>query len=434
MTLTSIDLFSGIGGFTYGFEKAGIKTVAHVEKNEHSMAVLRRHWPDTRKFGDITDVTGKELGSANILAGGFPCQDLSVANQARAGLAGSRSGLWSHFERLIGEINPTWVVFENVPGLLSANGGRDFAAILRGLENRGCAGIAWRVLDSQYHGVAQRRRRVFLVANLREREAPAKVLFEPESVRRDTPPSRQTWEKAAGAFGDCPYCGGVRVSGRLTHVPEISHAVNGQGSRFGSGRTTQDTFIIGEIPSEDTSNAVAVRDRFTAEDTLIVGQVAEAVDVRNLRMQPDEISGTLQSKNTGGHSLSYQNPIVESLFVVDGKTYAPVCTCQEPLAVSENQRAETRLTPYTYAVVAGGGKPGQGYQAVLQTYVRKLTEVECERLQGFPDGHTAFGFDENGKYIPNPMTRRYTMLGNAVTTNVLEWIGKRIVMVEEGKL
>jgi DNA (cytosine-5)-methyltransferase 1 len=132
--------------------------VAQVEIDKAAQAVLRRHFPNAQLHSDITTVSGGDLGPAvDVLCGGFPCQDVSVAGR-RAGLAGARSGLWHEFHRILGEARPRWVVIENVPGLLSSNRGRDFATILRGLGDIGYC-VAWRVLDSQYFGVPQRRLR-----------------------------------------------------------------------------------------------------------------------------------------------------------------------------------------------------------------------------------------------------------------------------------
>ena len=167
--LTAVSLFAGVGGFDLALERQGVKVVAAVEIDKNARGVLAHRFPDTQLFNDVTEVTGEQLISAGfipergIITGGFPCQDLSVAGK-RAGLAGKRSGLFWQIARLIDELTPQYFILENVPGLLSSNGGGDFGAVLRALVERGY-GVSYRVLDAQYFGVPQRRRRVFIVGS-----------------------------------------------------------------------------------------------------------------------------------------------------------------------------------------------------------------------------------------------------------------------------
>ena len=167
---TAVSLFAGVGGFDLALERAGIRVVASVEIDKKAQAILAKHFPDTQQFNDITEVTGEQLilagfNPANgVITGGFPCQDLSVAGK-RAGLAGKRSGLFWEICRLIDETRSETVILENVVGLLSSNNGRDMAVVIEALVERGYR-VAWRVLDAQYFGVPQRRKRVFIVASL----------------------------------------------------------------------------------------------------------------------------------------------------------------------------------------------------------------------------------------------------------------------------
>lgn len=177
-----LSLFSGIGGFDLGFDRAGMECAGQVEIDDYCRRVLAKHWPDVPRMSDVREVKGDEFGTVDIITGGFPCQDVSVAGR-RAGLAGERSGLWFEFHRIIDSVKPRWVVIENVPGLLSSNGGRDFAVILRGLVECGY-GVAWRILDAQYFGVAQPRRRVFIVASLGDGAA-AGAIFDAASAEWD---------------------------------------------------------------------------------------------------------------------------------------------------------------------------------------------------------------------------------------------------------
>ena len=167
---TAVSLFAGVGGFDLALERQGVKVVASVEIDKKAQDVLRRHFPDSTIFGDITGVTGEQLRAAGfessngIITGGFPCQDLSVAGK-RAGLGGARSGLFWEICRLLDETRAQNFILENVPGLLSSNGGKDMAVVVEALVERGYR-IAWRVLDAQHFGVPQRRRRVFIVGCL----------------------------------------------------------------------------------------------------------------------------------------------------------------------------------------------------------------------------------------------------------------------------
>ena len=165
--MTMGSLFSGCGGFDLGFAQVGFDLRWQVEIDADCLAVLTRHWPTVRKVRDIHAVAygrarnrqrhGLVLEPVDVIVSGFPCQDLSIAGQ-RAGLSGSRSGLFFALLRVVRVLKPTAVVIENVPGLFSLAQGRDFARVLDGLDDCGYVG-AWRVLDSQYFGVAQRRRR-----------------------------------------------------------------------------------------------------------------------------------------------------------------------------------------------------------------------------------------------------------------------------------
>lgn len=356
MRATFIELFAGIGGFSLGLERAGMECVGQVEIDRAARGVLSAHWPHVPRFEDVRAFGRKVFdGPVDLIAGGFPCQDVSLAGR-RAGLAGKRSGLWWQFRRVVRELRPRWVLVENVPGLLSSREGQDFAVVVRGLVKCGYC-VAWRILDAQHFGLAQRRRRVFLVASLGSGRA-AEVLFEPVGLQRDPAPGRKTWEEVAGALGSCSARGGRRatdldgagayIAGALTnrvptsdascgsqgHIlahPDPAYTVSGGSGRFGSGREHQDTFVF--------------------------------------------------SHGAGGDK-------------------------------------RTRIVRAgDYAGALGVGKQ----DAVAGSFgVRRLTPLECERLQGFPPGWTEGQSD----------TARYRQLGNAVAVPVVEWIGRRLVTAD----
>jgi len=202
--LTGVSLFAGVGGFDLAMERNGVKVVATVEIDKKCNEVLAKHFPSAKQFTDVKEVTGKELINAGfnpargIITGGFPCQDLSVAGK-RAGLAGERSGLFWEIRRLVEETKTEWFILENVPGLLSSNGGKDFGIVLREMADLGYS-IGWRVLDAQYFGVPQRRRRVFIVGSRTAGpERTLKVLLESKGLRRNTTQSQQTGQDSAGS-------------------------------------------------------------------------------------------------------------------------------------------------------------------------------------------------------------------------------------------
>jgi DNA (cytosine-5)-methyltransferase 1 len=185
---TAVSLFAGVGGFDLALERNGVKVVASVEIDKKCQDVLAKHFPQSTIFGDIQGVTGEQLiqsgfNSSGIIAGGFPCQDLSVAGK-RAGLQGSRSGLFWEICRILDETKAQSFILENVGGLLSSNDGRDMRTVINALNELGY-GIAWRSLNSQHFGVAQRRKRIFIVGFRNDSgERAAEVLALKESRRR----------------------------------------------------------------------------------------------------------------------------------------------------------------------------------------------------------------------------------------------------------
>ena len=188
--MNALSLFAGIGGFDLGLERAGIRAVAQVEKATSSREVLAVHFPKATRHDDVQTYDAADAVGCELVCGGFPCQDLSVAGK-RAGLAGERSGLFFDAMRIVERVAPRWVLLENVPGLLSSRNGADMRAVLGTLAELGY-GTAYRVLDAQWFGVAQRRRRVFIVgcADGAWRSA-AEVLFESDSLPWNPSPRRE---------------------------------------------------------------------------------------------------------------------------------------------------------------------------------------------------------------------------------------------------
>lgn len=192
--------FAGIGGFDLGFERAGMETVWQCEKKPFCLDILEQHWPYVPRVADIKEVQADDIPQAEVWAGGFPCQDVSLARMGpRSGLRGKQSGLFYDFAQLIGERRPPLVILENVAALLSSHDGRDFAIVVRTLAELGY-GVAWRVLDSRYFGVPQSRTRVFIVGSLGGAASAGSVLFEPECGDRDSEKSGSDGEKSVSPF------------------------------------------------------------------------------------------------------------------------------------------------------------------------------------------------------------------------------------------
>jgi site-specific DNA-cytosine methylase len=193
--LRYLSVCSGIEAASMAWESLGWQPAAFAEVEKFPSAVLTHHWPQVPNMGDMNNHEQWDLPAIDVLVGGTPCQSFSVAG-LRKGLRDPRGGLMLTFLEIAQRRRPRWIVWENVPGVLSSHGGRDFGSFLGALGALGY-GWAYRVLDAQWFGVAQRRRRVFVVANLGDGAAPAKVLFESESVRRNPAPSRETGERTA---------------------------------------------------------------------------------------------------------------------------------------------------------------------------------------------------------------------------------------------
>ena len=305
MILTAVSLFAGVGGFDLAMQRNGINVVAAVEIDDKARAVLARRFPDTQLFPDVTKVSAHDLRNAGfvpdrgIITGGFPCQDLSVAGR-RKGLAGERSGLFWHIIRLVDELHPRWIVLENVPGLLSSEGGRDMGIVLGALGDSGY-GIAYRVLDAQHFGVPQRRRRVFIVAGRRAGAAdsagPVQILLEPEGSARNLATRGTAGQEPAGTAGDG--FAGRRIVNALTR------------DGLGGGGPDDNLAQAGHLIPQRPSTAVATRadSEPSQESTLLLHEVTGGPRLASSsRMQ------SVASTVTTGTGVRY-DPDTESLVV-----------------------------------------------------------------------------------------------------------------------
>ena len=452
--MKAISLFSGAGGFEIGFERAGIETVLQAERDPWALSVLARHWPNTERVTDVRTVrlqpgaiadepgrvggvmegghdsrrdhgigaaegqtasgrsvsaepegrgalsrgnswiTGRERGyeaaelPVDLVYGGFPCQDLSVAGK-RAGLGGERSGLWFEFHRVLSELRPRWAVIENVPGLLSSNQGRDFAVLLAGLDELGFD-VSWAVLDAQHFGVPQRRRRVFVVAG----------------------PTRRGVEQVLSL---CESCGGN---------PETGGAPGEElAGTLGAGSSDSQRGWRGDL---DSSGAyIALDARNMAESTQAMTLQAGNGQGRGYSLNAAPLVVPIQD----ARELDKQQKGIgvgdpgDPMFTIDTVSRHAVTVALRGRDGGGTAELGGDQATALRASQGGGDKP----HALIDTGVRRLTPLECERLMGWPDDHTRYAAD--GREISD--SHRYRMCGNGVVAPVAEWIAHRLVAVDK---
>ena len=387
--ITVGSVFSGIGGLDLGLERAKMKVIWQVENDKSCNSILERHWPEVERHGDITELRTEKLVRPELICGGFPCQDLSIAGK-RAGLAGKRSGLFYEFMRIVADLTPKWVLIENVPGLLSSNKGRDMGTVIGALVECGY-GWAYRILDAKHFGVPQRRRRVFIVGCLGNPSLAAKVLFEPESLSGYPATRKETGENITRS-----------VVGSLDS--------GGSGSRNAHG---------GAWPGTTVQSASAGHCSTTSSH----GNYKEGVGT--LRNNGGDMGGGSENivsmfLNTKTRMNSGKETFVfdwqsggDVRHNVNANNTSALQASQIPAVWHENKSDNLTMDDKARALRAGASHSYQG------TGVRRLTPIECERLQGFPDNWTQ----------PLSDTARYRSIGNAVCVPVSTWIGYRITQL-----
>jgi DNA (cytosine-5)-methyltransferase 1 len=515
-----ISLFAGVGGFDLGMEQAGHECVAQVEWDKNAAGVLKHRWPNVPLFCDVSKVTADDLPDADFITYGFPCQDLSVAGK-REGLDGKRSGLFYEATRLIRELRTRgcrlrFAVAENVGGLFSADDGVALARCIRELLDSGACETGWRLVDSQYFGVAQRRKRVFIVSDFGG-ESCDEILAITESLPGYPAPSRKAGKGTAGdagagftasSFGGYEQgCGTLRSQGGDLGGGSETLAVNAafsDGSQTSSSLTTRchDQFMPDKgnfcavIQAQSTGSDPDLMATLCAKDNDKIGSnqwvkegkaIIEGVDWYNNAVTGDinhtlkiggDVPGVIEQKETyclqggGETSQSSQGSGVNKdvAFTLNGLDKHGVAYEQEGIAFEPRSAdGEPRITGDIKEVVSptlncmGGGQRepsvvswngdttpkasedvsvtlrsqqgGEGVGVAHALTVRRLTPIECERLQGFPDNWTSEKMElilegnewkATGKVVKQADGPRYKAMGNAVTVNVAEWIGKQI--------
>ena len=482
---------SGIEAASVAWHPLGWKPVGFSEIEPFPSAVLAHHYPDVPNLGDMTQyATWPRTLCPDLLVGGTPCQSFSVAG-LRRGLDDPRGSLMLTFGAIAAKYRPRWVVWENVPGVLSSDAGRDFASFLGlltgqrieppadGWQNAGtCEGIAstyglaWRVLDAQFAGVPQRRRRVFVVGHLGDWRRAAAVLFERESLRGDSPPSRKLGEGLAHTISARTRGGGglgtdFDCDGGLIANPLTARMHKGINTTCDEGQTliplTSGTITVGIAKGPRGTEAV---DSDWLITTIQAGALKENPDIGpdGAGFRTDGQAYTLEARSEVQavafdptqitSKTNRSNPQAgDPCHTLAKGTHAPCiafpermsgtqCAATENLSPSLGAKNPTAIALPDVKQVqwsSGGGQLENDTAQALRSgaehnyqflrtasSVRRLTPREYERLQGFPDDYSAI--PHRGK--PACDGPRYKALGNSMAVPVMHWIGKRIALLE----
>ena len=447
---------SGIEAATAAWHPLGWQPAFFSEIEAFPRAVLSHHYPTVPLHGDFTTIKGDEYGPIDLLVGGTPCQSFSIAG-LRGGLGDDRGNLALEYLRLADRTRPRWLVWENVPGVLSSNGGRDFGSILGGMAELGY-GVAYRVLDAQYvrvdgHGraVPQRRRRVFVVGYLGDWRRAAAVLFDRESLSGNSAPRRETGQVAptipsrslgGGGLGTNFDCDGGLIAqafgGNNSSGPiDVATAVNAHGGPCGRMDFESETFVAHSLRGEGFDASEDGTGRGTPLVPVAYGLTTEQTP----KFKADcALTLTKQSPTGGGQPQAVAFAIQERAVSENidagpqGKGY------QDSSAYTLEARNKVQATAYDLRGREGGAQfegphdtaniraaSGGSSRSYVATWaVRRLMPVECERLQAFPDGYT----DVPYRSKPASDGPRYKALGNSMAVNVMRRIGRRIEYVE----
>lgn len=446
-----VSLFSGIEAATVAWGGLGWEPMCFAEVEPFPCEVLRKHYPGVPNLGDVTKVDWRGFRNANgrpdLLVGGSPCQSFSIAG-GRESLDGE-SRLMFEWLRAVDELRPRWVVWENVPGALSAKGlegerGGAFGCLLRELAQYGY-GVCWRVLDAQFFGVAQRRRRVFLVGCLGDLGSAAEVLLEPHCVSGDSQSSREKREALAGTARSgsesASWTLKLRHTGSDTRGGGTGPLVQEDVSATLATSQDQTLFAISTAHSKGNGSNVSVEGVAYTLDLANSNAVAFAQNSRDeVRYQGD---GTLSGSLAANEGVKQRTYVVQPVCMSSDSSKAavdenlsgtlhvggaaPMVSCmsdtQAHASVDDECCGTLTSRMFKDAPVVGG------------LVVRRLTPTECERLQGFPDGYTDIHIKcakaKGGGYRATevgetPDTPRYKALGNSMAVPCMRWIGERI--------
>jgi DNA (cytosine-5)-methyltransferase 1 len=430
-----LSVCSGIEAATVAWHHMGWEPVAFSEIEKFPGQVLKHHYPSVPNVGDMTKFEEWNLESVELLVGGTPCQSFSVAG-LRKGLDDPRGNLMLTYGAIAKRFKPKWLVWENVPGVLSSNGGRDFGTFLGMLAELGY-GFAYRVLDAQYFGVAQRRRRVFVVGCLGNWRNAAAVLFERDSLCGNPAPSREKGkgitayaESSLAQYrpdkigGTLKASGGVLAGGSETFVTWPAEICSTLNANFGSKLGLENQHINEGAPMFVPYDLKQVTSKENHQLSRKVGDPCHTLAKENAcGSAVVAIQGNLIGRDSGGP----QGVGASDDGVMYTLTKADIHGVAQPIPI-DTMNHIGRKDSHSFGDFEPGAPSytltkGHSHAVATNMAVRRLTPVECERLQGFPDNYT--NIRENCPDGP-----RYKALGNSMAVPVMRWIGERIQAVE----
>ena len=413
-----VSLFSGIEAASAAWEALGWEPVCFAELDAFPSAVLACRFPNVPNKGDVTKVDWRKMrGGCDLVVGGSPCQSFSVAGK-REGLKGE-SGLMYEYIRAVRELRPRWFLWENVPGALSSEHGEAFRQLLSEMDALGY-GMAWRVLDAQFFGVAQRRERVFLVGRLGGKP-PVEVLFDGDRLQWDFAQGREKRAELAAAARGCAEGAGPNAG--VTAFAQNGRdelRVQGDGTLSGALAANpgmkQTTYICETAHTGSNGLGVAKSDvspTISTGNSTAVYSINEQIATRSNAMGRGTGLGVAEDGDPG-YTLQAAHPHM---------------VADVPVTMADANTRAAVMKDACGTLKVGGEAPIMARRAV----VRKLTPLECERLQGFPDNWTRIPY--RGKPAEEcPDTPRYKAIGNSMAVPVMRWIGERIALAEEGRI
>jgi DNA (cytosine-5)-methyltransferase 1 len=409
--INQLDLFSGIGGFHLGFERAGYEVTSYFsEIDKHAVAVYQHKFKDATYVGSVTDVRGADLPNIDLITFGSPCQDFSLAGK-RKGMDGERSSLILEAIRLITECQPRAFVWENVKGTFSSNDGEDFAAILQAFSNIGGYRLEWQLLNTSWF-LPQNRERIYLVGYSTTPTGDWGGVF-PVGEASGEPHQRPA--KIASALQHPGHSGGNYRGMNMIAQPLKIKVANKKGYQEAEDG---DAIRLYQPNSETQRGRVGKGVAHTLETTgqqgvvqpKIIGYTRDAKGKVTDRHLKDEAGTIHSSSGSGGNTDQYiKQPT----------------TCRGGLQKNA-AHFEEKSPALTSAMGMGGGHTPIVDQPNYR--IRRLTPIECERLQGFPDNHTEYGiYDGEVKKMSN--TQRYKQCGNAVTVDVVKAVAQQLIPI-----
>lgn len=422
--LRYLSVCSGIEEATVAWHPLGFEAAGFSEIEPFARAVLSHHYPEVPLHGDFTALKESDYGAIDLLVGGTPCQSFSIAG-LRKGFADDRGNLALGFIRLAQMSGTRWVVWENVPGVLSIDAGRTFGTFLGALAECGY-GFAYRVLDAQYFGVPQRRRRVFVIGYFGDWRPAAAVLFERESLQRDITPCRETRQEVAGTFKSRASSGGWGADVDLASSGYMRPVAKTLMSRYNKHDAELETYVVDKQKQWPADVACTLNaqygDKMGLEDQHALAGAPLFVPARAYNVTYCDANGRRKDRPNGGMYVTETDQSKTVTAGGDRSTYIAF----EPGSIARNAGpSDLRETCSTLRAEMGDNQPA----VLTQMAVRRLTPRECERLQGFPDDYTLIPY--RGK--PAADGPRYKALGNSMHTGTMRWLGQRIKMVNNNQ-